>query len=236
MPKDKLSLEDFNAKLFQKKEGSRDSLFHTEELPLLSHLPITRYELATWKKATVQFNYHISIGGMQYSIPYEYIKLKVDVRLTEKIIEVFYKHNRIASHKHLYGRKGQYSTIIEHMPPDHQKYLEWNGDRFRSWGKQIGNNTSLTIDAILTSRRVEQQGYRGCMGLLKLADKYSKHELETACEKALSFTANPSYKSVKNILIAKKEKNTDQQSEKLIHNKYGITRGANYYGGETNDK
>lgn len=232
----KTKLEDFNAKLFQKKDGSRSSLFHNEELQLLSPLPISRYEIATWKKATVQFNYHISITGMQYSIPYEYIKLKVDVRITEKIIEIFYKHNRIASHKHLYGRKGQYSTIIEHMPPDHQKYLEWNGDRFRNWAKQIGNNTYLTVDSILTSKRVEQQAYRSCMGLLKLVDKYSKQHLETACRKALSFTANPSYKSVKNILTNSKEKQTNQQSEKPIHNKYGITRGANYYGGKTNDK
>lgn len=113
-------LKAFNARLFQKKEGSRLSLFRDEELPLLTPLPATRYELAEWKQATVQFNYHISINGMLYSIPYEYIKRKVNVRITDKTIEVFYNHNRIASHLRLYGRKGQYSTIVEHMPEDHQ--------------------------------------------------------------------------------------------------------------------
>ena len=106
-------LETFNAQLFQKKEGSRLGFFLNEERPLLAPLPTTPYELAEWKQATVQFNYHISVEGMLYSIPYEYIKRKVDVRITDKTIEVFYNHNRIASHCRLYGRKGQYSTIVE---------------------------------------------------------------------------------------------------------------------------
>lgn len=111
-------LKQFNHRLFQKKEGSRTSLFFEEERPFLMPLPATRFELADWKKATVQFNYHISIEKMLYSVPYEYIKKKVDVRVTEHTIEIFYNHNRIASHRRLTGRPGQYSTITEHMPQD----------------------------------------------------------------------------------------------------------------------
>lgn len=116
-------LQKFNENLFQKKEGSRRSLFLEEELPLLTSLPATRYELAEWKKATVQFNYHISVDGMLYSVPYEYIKRKVDVRVIDKTIEVFYNHTRICSHRRIHGRKGQYSTILEHMPEDHMYYI-----------------------------------------------------------------------------------------------------------------
>ena len=130
-------LEQFNQKLFQKKEGSRQSLFLEEEKPVLLPLPTNRFELSDWKTATVQFNYHISVDGMLYSVPYEYIKKKVDVKITDTTIEIFYNHNRIASHRRLKGRSGQYSTIIEHMPEDHQKYLEWNGDRFRKWAEGI---------------------------------------------------------------------------------------------------
>jgi len=228
----RVKLEEFNAKLFQKKEGSRLKLFRDEELPLLAPLPATPYELAEWKQATVQFNYHISIEGMLYSVPYEYIKRKVDVRITDKTIEIFYNHNRVASHRRLYGRKGQYSTIVEHMPEDHQKYLEWNGDRFRKWAERIGNNTYKVVDAILTSKRVEQQTYKGCMGLLKLADKYSVGRLEAACEKALCYTASPSYKSIKNILTTGQDKSVSETSkdETTHKNSYGITRGADYYG------
>ena len=104
-------MEAFSRRPFQKKEGSRYEIFRDEELPLLAPLPATPYELAEWKQATVQFNYHISFAGMLYSVPHEYIKRKVDVRVTNKTIEIFYNHNRIASHRRLYGRKGQYSTV-----------------------------------------------------------------------------------------------------------------------------
>ena len=134
-------LELFNQRLFQKKEGSRLSLFLEDEKPLLVPLPAARFELSDWKTATVQFNYHISVDGMLYSVPYEYIKKKVDVKVTDTTIEIFYNHNRIASHRRLKGRPGKYSTVTEHMPEDHQKYLEWNGDRFRKWAEQIGINT-----------------------------------------------------------------------------------------------
>lgn len=104
-----------------------------------------RFELADWKQATVQFNYHISVDRMLYSVPYEYIKKKVYVRVTEHTIEIFYNHNRIAPHRRPRGRSGQYSTITEHMPQDHQRYLEWNGDRFRKWTERIGINTYTVV-------------------------------------------------------------------------------------------
>jgi len=228
----KEKLKEFNARPFQKKEGSRQRLFFEEERPLLMPLPSSAYELATWKKATVQFNYHISVDRMLYSVPYEYIKRKVDVRITDRIIEIFYNYIRICSHRRLYGRKGQYSTSVEHMPKEHQQYLEWNGDRFRKWAQSIGPNTHKAVDAILTSHRVEQQSYRSCMGLLKLAEKHSTKILEWACEKALSYTASPSYKSVKNILAAKKNKQLKENDNhtESESNQYGITRGADYYG------
>ena len=222
-------LEEFNHRPFQKKEGSRFELFHDEELPLLAPLPAAPYELADWKQATVQFNYHISVDGMLYSVPFEYIKKKVDVRVADKTIEVFYKHTRIASHKRLRGRKGQYSTIAEHMPKEHQHYVEWNGDRFRKWAEKIGLNTNKAVNAMLASHKVEQQAYRGCMGLLKLAERYSVEKLEAACEKALTYTASPSYKSISNILAAAKSKPEADTAPVSVPNKHGITRGADYY-------
>ena len=91
-------LNAYNARKFQKKECSRLSLFLGEEMPLLAPLPATPFELAEWKQATVQFNYHIAVDRMFYSVPYQYIKNKVDVRITDTTVEIFYNHNRIASH------------------------------------------------------------------------------------------------------------------------------------------
>ena len=206
--RDKLEL--FNQRLFQKKEGSRRSLFLGEEKPLLAPLPATCFELSDWKTATVQFNYHISVDGMLYSVPFEYIKKKVDVRVTDTTIEIFYTHNRIASYRRLKGRLGQYSTITKHMPEDHQKYLEWNGDRFRKWAERIGINTYTVINGILTSKRVEQQ--------------------TAACKKTLSYTASPSYKSIKSILTTGSEKLASETANVVTtHKAHGITRGADYY-------
>ena len=205
-------------------------------MSLLAPLPATPFELAEWKQATVQFNYHIAVDKMYYSVPYQYIKNKVDVRITDTTVEIFYNHNRIASHRRLHGRSGQYSTVTEHMPQEHQKYLEWNGDRFRKWADSIGINTSKVVDAILTSGRVEQQSYRSCMGLLKLAEKYSPEKLEQVCAKALSYSAKPSYKSIKNLLAAMKDSPDDisnaSKKSQTVEKPHGITRGARYYGGK----
>ena len=221
----------FNSKPFQKKEGSRLSIFLEEEKPLLIVLPATPFELATWKIATVQFNYHIAVDKMHYSVPYEYIKHKVDVRLTQRMVEVFYNNHRICSHPRLHGRAGQYHTVESHMPEDHKKYVQWNGDRFIHWAESIGPSTAIVIRAILSSHKVEQQAYKSCMGLLKLADKYSVARIEASCQKALSYTPMPSYKSVKTILTTGQDKVQDLQPPKTNNSAvHGFTRGAEYYG------
>jgi transposase len=225
-------LYEFNNKPFQKKPGSRFSTFIEEEKSSLMPLPKSQYELAIWKIATVQFNYHISIDKMNYSVPYEYIKHKVDVRITRNIIEVFYKGCRICSHHKLHGREGQYSTIEEHMPEDHKRYITWNSERFISWAETIGPNTAIVIKSILSVHKIEQQGYKGCMALLKLSDKYAVNRLEVACEKALSYTPQPSYKSVQTILKTGQDKiqNEDTPLDNGNSADFGFTRGADYYG------
>ena len=134
-------LDEHNKTPFTKREGSRYSVFQSQEKAFLHKLPTAQFELAQWKVATVQYNYHISVEKMQYSVPYEYIKQKVDVRLTRNMVEVFYNQNRIASHRRLYGHPGQYSTVESHMPEDHQKYLQWDGERFIRWAESIGPAT-----------------------------------------------------------------------------------------------
>jgi hypothetical protein len=225
-------LYQFNHKPFQKKDGSRAALFQ-EEKPFLMPLPLHPYELSTWKIATVAPNYHISLDKMNYSVPFEYIKKKVDVRLTKNTVEVFFDGNRICSHRRLYGRANQYSTNEEHMPPNHQKYVQWNGDRFIKWAAKIGSSTKMVVTAILNGYKVEQQGYKACMGILKLADKYTPERLENACKKALTFTPRPSYKNIQVILSTGQDKTKkSQQAEASSSDAYGFTRGADYYGGE----
>lgn len=195
-------------------------------------LPAKPFELAFWKIATVAFNYHISVEKMHYSVPYEYIKHKVDVRITKSTVEIFYSGNRIASHVRLAGHTGQYATVPEHMPEDHRKYTQWNAERFLSWAESIGENTAVVVKAILSSRQVEQQSYKVCMALLKLGDKHSLKRLEAACKRALSYTPSPSFKSIQTILATGQDKLSDEPLATESSSEFGFTRGADYYGGK----
>ena len=224
-------LYEFNHKPFQKRDGSRAIAFE-EEKAFLMPLPPTPFKLSTWKIATVAPNYHIAVDKMNYSVPYEYIKKKVDVRMTRSTIEIFFDGNRICSHRRLYGRPNQYSTNEEHMPKNHQKYIQWNGERFIKWAEKIGENTTSVVKAILGGYKVEQQGYKACMGLLKLADKYTPDRLENACKRALGFTPHPSYKNIQVILSSGQDKqDSTVNSDTSTNEQYGFTRGNSYYGG-----
>lgn len=223
-------LADFNHKPFQKKDGSRASDFEEEKLFPLP-LPPNPFELAEWKTATVQYNYHISVDRMNYSDPYEYIKQKVDVRLTGSAVEIYFCGTRVASHLRLYGRPNQYSMLEEHMPPEHTAYLQWNSKRFLRWASSIGENTAAVVRVFLTAHKVEQQGYKSCMALLKLSDHYSVVRLEDACRKALTFTPSHSLKSVQAILKSEQDllQTEDVDPEPVPQKAHRFTRGAEYY-------
>ena len=225
-------LDEFVSKPFQKKPGSRLSVFLDEEQPNLQPLPDRPFELADWKVCVVAYNYHVSADKMFYSVPHEYIKQKVDVRLTRSTIEVFQNGTRIASHARKYGHPGQYATRPEHMPEDHLKYVQWNAERFLSWAKAIGDNTVAVTKAILASRKIEQQAYRTCMALLKLAEKYSPARLESACKRALSYTPSPGFKSIQTILATEQDKLPDTEPIHDASADFGFTRGPGYYGGD----
>ena len=224
-------LDAFNRKEFQKKPGSRLDAF-LEEKPFLKPLPGSPYELATWKVATVQFNYHISLDRMFYSVPYEYIRQQVDVRMTSNIVEVFFHNNRICSHPRLKGFPGQYSTAIDHMPEEHRQYSQWNAERFTEWAAKVGESTQAVITSALKAHKVEQQGYRACMAILKLADRYSVKRLECACTKALSYTSSPGYRNISAILKSGQDKLPEASAPKKESkpDEHGFTRGAEYYG------
>ena len=223
-------LHDFNHKPFQKKDGSRALLFAEERASLLP-LPKNAFEMALWKSAKVAFNYHVEVDGRYYSVPHEYIKRDVDVRVTRNVVEVFYEGVRICSHVRLNDRQDKYSTQEEHMPPNHQQYAQWNGDRFRKWAAKIGPQTARVVESILTGYKVEQQGYRTCMALLKLSDSYTSERLEAACDKALFYTPRPSYKSVQTILKSGQDRPPEYPEPAASASKHGFTRGADYYRG-----
>jgi hypothetical protein len=88
------------------------------------------------------------------------------------------------------------------------------------------------VKAIIASRKVEEQSYKSCIALLKLADTYSVARLEAACAKALSYAAAPSFRSIRTIL----KTGSDRLKTETAINKteslstFAFTRGADYYG------
>jgi hypothetical protein len=193
-------------------------------------LPASTYETAVWSKATIQPDYLIAVGNCKYSVPYEFIGKEVEIRTTEKSIEVFFCNNRIASHvRRAYSPDPVY--VPEHIPENHRKYLAYNTDSFLEWAENAGTSTLLVVKNFLYMHKVEQQGYRTCSSLMKLADRYSTERLEKACEKALSYTPSPSLKNISTILKNVQDKVAVTNPPSYAGTSHGITRGAAYFKG-----
>lgn len=189
-----------NAAPFQKRAGSRWEVFLGQEKDLLQPLPPAPYVMTARKTATVQFNYHVSFDKRYYSVPFPYVRREVAVVATRDTVAIACDGERIALHRRSYGPEGAYVTDPAHMPDAHRDWAEWSGDRFRSWAARKGESTLAVVDGILKSRKVEQQAYRSARALLGLADRHGDEALERACAKALTWTARPSYKTVKTAL------------------------------------
>ena len=187
-----------NNRRFKKLDTSRKRLFDTLDKPALKALPPRRYEYAEWKKARVNIDYHIEIDRHYYSVPYQLVKEQVDVRLTSTTVEVLFKNRRVASHKRNY-RQGGFTTLREHMPKSHQRYLDWSPSRIIRWAGHNGPKTKKLITRILDSRPHPEQGFRSCLGIMRLGKRYTPERLEAACARALIIKAF-SYKSVESIL------------------------------------
>jgi len=221
-------LKDLNNKPFQKLPGSRKSAFESMDRPALNPLPVAPYQFAEWKKATVNVDYHIEVHRHYYSVPHTLIKKKIDVRITNNTIECFYKSKRVASHIRSH-HKGRHSTVKEHMPKSHQKWAQWTPQRFVRWAAKIGPHTRTLIENVLNSRAHPQQGYRSCLGILRLAKSYGDDRLEAACRRAVAI-GGTSYRSVESILKHNLEqKPLPDQSSKNPPVEHINIRGARYY-------
>lgn len=187
---------------FQKRPGSRYSIFLDVDAPALRPLPAVRYEQAIFKICTVPDNYHVAYEGFYYSVSYTFYRQQITIRATSTTIEVFNQNReRIASHRR-HHTGSRYVTNPEHMPEHHRQYWDskqWNGARYRDWAATIGESTAYVIERMLTAQSVEEQAYKSCMGLLQMSKKYSDDRLEHACQKAFSMNSF-SYTTVRNIL------------------------------------
>jgi transposase len=222
-------LERLNTRLLRQAKKSRRELFETVDRPSALPLPTRPYEYAEWYKAKVNIDYHIEVDGHYYSVPYQLIHERLDVRLTATTMEAFRKGERVAAHARSYVRGG-YTTLKEHMPPEHRSYAEWSPERFIQWAGKTGAATARLVEKILSSRPYAEQGYRSCLGIIHLGRDFEPERVEAAAQRALKYNTC-SYRSLKAILSSGLDRQRDagelpvQMSLPLHQN----IRGQEYY-------
>lgn len=209
---------------------SRRELFEQVDQPALRPLPRNRYEFAEWKKVRVSPDYHVAFEGHYYSVPYQLLKKELELRATSNTVEIFHRSKRVASHLRN-RRRGGYTTLKAHMPRSHQEYLKWTPRRLLRWAAKSGPWTAQLAEEIMLAKAHPQQGFRACLGVMRLGKKYGDDRLEAACRRALAIKS-PSYKSVNSIL----KMNLDQEplpkpTKEILPVHHSNLRGASYYGG-----
>jgi transposase len=221
-------LDELNQRPFKKLPGSRRSQFETLDQPALRPLPAQAYEYAEWRTARVGLDYHVELGKHYYSVPHSLLRQKVDLRLTEKTVEIFHAGKRVAVHVRS-SRQGSHSTNAEHMPKAHRAHMEWTPGRLLTWAAQVGPHTRDLVKHLLWHRPHPEMGYRSCLGLLNLAKRFGPTRLEAGCQRTL-LLGSPTRRSVLSIL----EQGLDQEplpettpaQPSLLHQNI---RGPGYY-------
>jgi transposase len=203
-------LERLNSRPLHRQKKSRRDLFETLDRPAALPLPQRSYEYAEWYKARVDINYHIAIDEHYYSVPYQLLHERLDIRLTATTVEAFYKGERVAAHVRSYVR-GEYTTLPEHRPPEHQAYAEWSPGRFIQWAGKIGPATAQVVGKILANRPYPEQAFKSCLGVIHLSRHYESERVEAAAKRALKYNAC-SYRSMKAILSSGLDRRPDLES------------------------
>ena len=161
----------------------RRALWTQLDRPARRPLPTSRYELAEWKAARVNIDYHVEGDHNFYSVPYQLVHERVDARYTATTVEVFFKGRRVSAHARLSGR-GCYATEPAHRPHAYRAHAEWTPSRLIAWAEKTGPVTGRYVTRLLHEQRHPEQGYRACLGLMRLDRDCGGDRLEAACARA----------------------------------------------------
>ena len=228
----------FNNEPFQKREGSRYAIYQ-EENRYLQKLPAIPYEIAEWiYRRKVNLDCHVVYAKNRYSCPYQHVGKDADLKIMDTTLEIYIKGERVATHNRFPDYvSNRYSTHDEDMP-DQFNQPEWDDIRIQRWAYSIGSNAGEVIERIFREVKIKEQGYNSSLSVLRLSKTYSEARLETACELALTRVRVPRYHHLKAILAANQDQIYLEQkkvSSKPQQNTQGYIRGAEYYGGGSND-
>jgi transposase len=208
--------------------ATRRQLLEELDRPNLKPLPSEPYVLAEWRLRRVGIDYHVELDNHFYSVPYRFARAEVEARLTARTVEIFLKGERIAAHLRASGN-GRHTTVPEHMPSSHRRYAGWTIARIRQDAARIGPATAALCEQILEHRPHPEQGFRACLGIVRLVRPFGAARLDAACARAIDI-GTLSYRSVRSILDHKLDRHdapkSAADSAPILH---ANIRGPRYY-------
>jgi transposase len=208
--------------------GSRRALFEAIERPALLPLPAEPYAYAEWRRCRAGLDYHVEVHGHFYSVPHRLLREAIEARVTDRTVELFHRGTRVASHVRS-PRQHRHTTVPEHMPSAHRRHAEWTPARLLREAAAVGPATVALVERILTTKPHPEQGFRACLGILRLARGYGPGRLEAACQRGLDIGAR-SYGSVLSILrngLDRAFRSEPVPDEPPV--RHGNIRGGGYY-------
>ncbi len=220
-------LVDLNGREMRRYGKSRRALFEEIERAALRPLPATRFEYCEWERARVNIDYHVQVEGHLYSVPYRLVHEKVEARMSGDVVEILHVGKRVATHRRS-PVKGGFTTEVEHMPSAHRAHAEWTPSRILTWAEKVGSATRALCDAILADRPHPEQGFRSCLGILRLGKRYGDERLEAACVRALGVRAR-SYRHIESILKNGLDRVAATDEPTTLSLTHENVRGRDYY-------
>ena len=203
---------------------TRRALFEQLDRPALLALPPAPYEYAAWKRCRVNLDYHVEIDKHFYSVPFRLLREEVEARITTRTVEIFHRGKLVATHLRSL-RPHRPTTTPEHMPSSHRRYRDWTHERILREAAAVGDDTAALVGIILRSRPHPEQGFRSCIGILRLVARYDAERLDAACSRALALGTR-SYSSVAAILKNRQDAKPAAAQPGLLHENI---RGPDYY-------
>ncbi len=217
-------VSDLNGRPMRGWGTTRRALFEQLDQPALLPLPPAPYEYAAWKRCRVNLDYHIEIDKHFYSVPFRLLREEVEARITARTVEIFHRGKLVATHLRSL-RPYRPTTTPEHMPSSHRRYRDWTHERIMREAAAIGDDTAALVEIILRSRPHPEQGFRSCIGILRLVTRYDAERLDAACARALALGTR-SYSSVAAILKNRQDAKAAAPQPSLLHENI---RGPDYY-------
>lgn len=209
---------------------TRRQRFEELDKPYAQQLPAEPFKISHVKlDVLVGHNYHVRFENHFYSVPHYLATHRVDVYQIGPIIEIYHDNVHVCRHQAGLPNFG-YTTITEHMPPNHAFVKGWSKEWFIAKASEIGPATAEAASQIMSAREHVQQGFNAVMGVLRLARVYSPQRVEKACQRATYFKS-ATFKAIKTILEQHLDKQTFlplpvQNQLPIVHENI---RGPQYY-------